>query len=76
MSGNIAFQHTAARRRLLIKKLERLLVKGVQHTAARRRLRYSDFVATENFVFTHSRPKAAGHPNTKTPLAHSDSTHN
>ena len=55
------FQHTAARRRLVVLYQSVVNLNLFQHTAARRRLEESptehDFLA---FVSTHSRPKAAG----------------
>ena len=55
------FQHTAARRRLVVADLLIVIYGEFQHTAARRRLVW----ATEELksmvdVSTHSRPKAAG----------------
>ena len=58
------FQLTAARRRLAINSVPKMLNTAFQLTAARRRLVYLD-CATEELarVSTHSRPKAAGvHP--------------
>ena len=55
------FQHTAARRRLVIRAVLSTLKILFQHTAARRRLVLSRFCQTpEGQVSTHSRPKAAG----------------
>ena len=55
------FQHTAARRRLVIRAPKCLLIWSFQHTAARRRLAasFGDIVSSCG-VSTHSRPKAAG----------------
>ncbi len=54
------FQHTAARRRLLVVLWCRLLVMAFQHTAARRRLHLAFAHPFTQFrVSTHSRPKAA-----------------
>ena len=56
------FQHTAARRRLVIDRYVEIVGNGLfQHTAARRRLGFrAQFQPSENPVSTHSRPKAAG----------------
>ena len=55
------FQHTAARRRLVIQEQSNSLKKLFQHTAARRRLVISSLlIPASNMVSTHSRPKAAG----------------
>ena len=55
------FQHTAARRRLVVISTFQTMIKMFQHTAARRRLvvifSILDFASG---VSTHSRPKAAG----------------
>ena len=58
------FQHTAARRRLPSMFDGCWLIKKFQHTAARRRL-LKDYGIEGTFggVSTHSRPKAAAHPN-------------
>ena len=55
------FQHTAARRRLVMDKWTEFNNRLFQHTAARRRLgtRHADVFAPTK-VSTHSRPKAAG----------------
>ena len=55
------FQHTAARRRLVMRVRASRRLSWFQHTAARRRLEFAG--SGENFagaVSTHSRPKAAG----------------
>ena len=58
---HLKFQHTAARRRLVIAAVIGLVFWWFQHTAARRRLaRLSGNRSTANLVSTHSRPKAAG----------------
>ena len=57
----LAFQHTAARRRLVASFGKRRFAYLFQHTAARRRLVV--LIAIMNYfavVSTHSRPKAAG----------------
>ena len=55
------FQHTAARRRLVVEDWENIKSGLFQHTAARRRLA-SRRRNPQGFIFvsTHSRPKAAG----------------
>ena len=55
------FQHTAARRRLVLNSITFNQTKQFQHTAARRRLAVSSTGGREwEGVSTHSRPKAAG----------------
>ena len=53
------FQHTAARRRLLLPFVYLLHITMFQHTAARRRLAEKHKAAMLKAVSTHSRPKAA-----------------
>ncbi len=54
------FQHTAARRRLLLIFTVKFLIRWFQHTAARRRLLLSSMLLPPPpLVSTHSRPKAA-----------------
>ena len=56
------FQHTAARRRLAVIRIDGVSFAMFQHTAARRRL--AEVVAKAagaRVVSTHSRPKAAGY---------------
>ena len=56
------FQHTAARRRLVLVTAKSVTKSFLfQHTAARRRLgATSQYPISSFFVSTHSRPKAAG----------------
>ena len=55
------FQHTAARRRLVLCLWHKHQQMLFQHTAARRRLGFFQAgVAKQKIVSTHSRPKAAG----------------
>jgi len=61
--SSIMFQHTAARRRLgpAVQTMPACRHPAFQHTAARRRLGYADNRGQANeYVSTHSRPKAAG----------------
>ena len=61
MSGFPAFQHTAARRRLVGGLLINPAAIVFQHTAARRRLEIAKGIKDKSLdVSTHSRPKAAG----------------
>ena len=65
----ILFQHTAARRRLAREAFVDALTTGFQHTAARRRLVCHRMLPQfRQDVSTHSRPKAAGCPNTSPAL--------
>ena len=48
------FQHTAARRRLLIRKLLGLDIRQFQHTAARRRLQATTSPLSPNAGFQHT----------------------
>ena len=59
--GNMKFQHTAARRRLVFWANFEKEFLWFQHTAARRRLvQLGVDSAGKEAVSTHSRPKAAG----------------
>ena len=57
----LAFQLTAARRRLAQAIGKKPFLKTFQLTAARRRLaQYAEYLLSNQQVSTHSRPKAAG----------------
>ena len=61
VAAMVLFQHTAARRRLDLFKINLSQDCGFQHTAARRRLAINVLTTpTHDGVSTHSRPKAAG----------------
>ena len=73
---NCAFQHTAARRRLVEQINCSDKKDGFQHTAARRRLGIVGIdVLAVLLVSTHSRPKAAGYYLTPTIQPSAVSTH-
>ena len=70
------FQHTAARRRLLMTMLIRQGMSAFQHTAARRRLPTLAFAGyLKRPVSTHSRPKAAAHDHRQDDACRAVSTH-
>ena len=70
------FQHTAARRRLVLFHLSHHLIDWFQHTAARRRLAaIAQMWRLKLVVSTHSRPKAAGKIDVKNITGKKVSTH-
>ncbi len=72
----LAFQLTAARRRLGTKPAPKMMTAKFQLTAARRRLGLPHFARARRLgVSTHSRPKAAGIQKNKRALPYLVSTH-